>query len=133
MTKSDPDSDQRFSFWQKMTLWALGITAVVLSVYDVIVAFFNSSERDTISRIVQLLAYENWSFAFAFGALFVGHFFMPGKPILTQPWGFFTLLACSLGILFGFDLQGLSFKLHPIIFIGIGAIAGRLLWPMTAL
>lgn len=133
MPKIIPDSDQKLSLWQKATLLFLAIISGIIIAYDVIVAFFNQAERDTVSRIIQLMAYENWSFAFAFGALFVGHFFIPGRPLLPQPWGFLSLVAIAVTIYLGIDLQGLSFKLHPLVFVGIGATAGRLFWPMSAL
>ena len=63
----------------------MGIITALVVVYDVFVAFFNNEEGDTISRVVQELAYEHWSFAFAIGAVFVGHFFLYGNPIFKQP------------------------------------------------
>lgn len=120
------------SKWQRATLWFMAAITAAVVVYDVIVAFFNDEKRDTISRMVQWLGYEYWSFAFAIGAVFIGHFFLYGKPVISYPLSFFCLLG-TFGILLTLDLLGWTPSLNPLVFLAIGALAGRLFWPITPL
>ena len=93
--------------WYKVTLWLLGTITALVIVYDTFVAFFNTEKGDTISRVIQVLCHDNWSLPFAMGALFIGHFFLYGKPLMAQPWAFLALVAV-FGTLLTLDLAGLT-------------------------
>lgn len=118
--------------WKRITLWFLGILTALVVVYDIIVAFFNDEQGDTISRVVQYLAYEHWALAFAFGAVFIGHFFLYGHPLVKQPYAFMILMGIFSLILVADTYQMTPF-INPVWTVGLGAIAGRFLWPMTPL
>jgi hypothetical protein len=116
--------------WKRTTIWLLGVLTVLVIVYDTLVAFFNDEKGDTISRIMQAVSDTNWSLPFAMGALFIGHFFLYGKPAIAQPWGFIVLVGV-FGILLTLDLLGLTPKISPVVLLIIGAVAGKYLFPMT--
>jgi len=118
--------------WQKITLWFMGIVAAVVVVYDVFVAFFNDAKSDTVSSMIRWASHDHWSLPFAIGAVFIGHFFLYGRPVVAQPWAF-AIMAAVFGILLTLDLLGLSPQIHPVIFLALGAIAGHLFWPMAPL
>ena len=118
--------------WQRTTIWFLGVLTAIVILYDTSVAFFNSEKGDTISRIVQAVSDTNWSLPFAMGALFIGHFFLYGKPVLAQPWGFIVLIGV-FGILLTLDILGLTPKTSPVVLLAVGAIAGKYLFPMSPL
>jgi magnesium-transporting ATPase (P-type) len=116
--------------WKKVTVWVLVLLTTLVIVYDTFVAFFNSEKGDTISRVIQEVSHNNWSLPFAIGALFVGHFFWYGRPVMSQPWSFIGLVAV-FGILLALDIAGITPRVNPLALLGFGAVAGRYLFPMS--
>jgi len=122
-----PNEDKK---WQRVTIWILGAITTALILYDTFVAFFNAEKGDTISRIIQAASHYNWSLPFAMGALFIGHFFWYGKPVMSQPWGFIALVG-AFGILLTMDIFGFTPRMNPLILLAVGTVAGRYLFPMS--
>lgn len=118
--------------WQKATVWFVAVATAITTVYDTYVAFFNSESHDTISRLVQLSSHHYWSVPFAMGALFIGHFFLHGRPLFSPALSFAVLVGVFL-LLVGLDYAGWTFRLSPLVLLAAGAVAGRLLWPLSPL
>lgn len=122
----------RTTKWKKITTWFLAITAGVVVIYDAFVAFFNDESYDTVSRVIQALSYDHVFFPFMFGVIFVGHFFIYGTPVFKELTSVFILFSIALLILIA-DVLNVTPRVPPIYPLILGAVAGRLLWPMTPL
>jgi hypothetical protein len=115
--------------WRKSTAIILAVVTGVLVVWDIVVVFLNNESNDSISRVIQGFGQSNWAIPFAFGMIFVGHFFWPGRPLVAQPWAFIIIaipwtLILAAGLMW--DLPRIS-TLIPAL---LGILAGRFFWPL---
>ncbi len=118
--------------WRRATILILGVVTALLVLWDILVVFFNTEQEDSISRIIQGFSQSNWAIPFAFGFVFVGHFFWSGKSILPQPWSFIAVAIPLVAVFVAglvFDLP----RIPPMIPVLLGVLAGHYFWPLPPL
>lgn len=113
--------------YQTVTRWLLGAVAVGLAAYDV-APFLSDTDGDTISEVVRDAGATVASVPFAVGFL-VGHFFWPGDRKLSHGAALSIGAAlAALAALLGWVVPAIP----SVAFVAVGALAGRLLWPLKS-
>lgn len=124
--------------YRTITLIVMGVCAVVLIGWDIVVAFFNKvpNTEDTISGITFGASLYAWTIPYAFGAL-GGHLFMPGVFLESVRWWGMTILLGFgialgvLGIAWGKRLNQVKWRvaLRAYGVLNAGIVMGWLCWP----
>jgi len=124
-----------WAYWVTVVLM-LGVVVGLVG-WDVYVAS-NKVDGDTISEIIQGLAFKHTVPATAWGVI-AGHFFWPGSNMFSHWWGsvivlaLVTVLLCVLDIVHvkvGLPLVALL-ESEPIIMVFFGIILGHIVWPLA--
>jgi len=120
--------------YELITTWFIGITAALVIIYDVWVAFFNKTpnSKDTISGQTLTASQKTAALPFAMGVL-MGHFTWPGDAVIASPWNFLVLVHMAIAfIVYSKFMNKADFPLKwlpPVIYLQIGIPFGHWFWP----